>query len=922
MSTGFAPGIEIFREFASINSAAASRLPAYVFGPAADVYPYVAGQANVGKLGQYRRDPLGLVDGAAQNIFPYPERRIGGIVDLDTVKIYVTNALLKYAEDISNTVVKKSRNTLRLPNLVLVTNAAATVTSSLPTRQVQVGDVVRIVASVPTGTVEVNTYITGLIPDINAASVGSAIAGAANAVEPTDPPIETAVPTANGSATANADIAVTVDASSYNGLNAARLTEVYTVTALNSTAAGAVTGARFRITSADGLDNVEDRILGAGGVLALGSRGAAATFVAEAGESISIGETWVITVANAYDAPVPSISGSYTGRQSRVYIIEVIEGNSIADGPVVRVSTEDGTDQSGPFTLVEGTTSDNTSEVALGSYGLTVKFATESGFVTGDRWKVVATAATDGAIRTIATAHSLPDAIVVDQASHNIKVEFMLRRNIELPKDLGGSDIWVARENDVLVAPGVTLTAPDIVNGSGNEISLKLESPVMNTVDSQVEAAYRVWHPVSTQLQSIDGSSSLEGALTGPTSQDNPLKLGLSIAQAEAGGTPLYYFCVGDPSVEANWDAALSVVSQTRSVHGLVPLTQDPVILAKVYAHCVAQSTPQRRRHRRCWLSVDVPEIRQITDSVNTVLATITDDPDTGGTQNSLVTITSTGVDLLELGVRSGDVLRYNYNSDIYGNITYSTVLIDTVVNADTLKIRTPLSAAEPIARKIEIHRSLGSADLAADLQTAVAAYGEKACVVMPEYEYGTQTIPGYFVCCALAARRAAYRPHQPMTNTEMTGVTGTPWEAQFDETLLNSLAYSGFFMLTRDPANGIVSVRHAITAGDYDNVLIREESVQANADDIVYRIDDQLKPLYGRLNANEETILRIKTELDSLEASLLSEGLNSKYGPQVISLDSSNVRVGFLERDVILVDVIAETPVPANRIRAYLYFV
>lgn len=920
MSTGFAPGIEIFREFASVSSVATSRLPAYIFGPAADVYPYVAGQDNVGKLGQYDPDPLELVDSEQTNVYFWPERRLGGVVDLNTVRLYVTNALLKYFEDTSNTVVKKSRNTLRFPNVVLATNASTVHSGTIPTRQVQLGDPVKINATVSGDTVEINTYVTGLIADTVAASVSAATAGSANAEEPAGAPVEDALAVANGAVPANTDITVDVDASNYEGYASARLEETYTVTALNSTASGTVTGARFRITSADGMDNVEDRTLVAG-VLALGSRGGSVTFTAEVGESISVGETWVIDVGQEYVAPTISVTGTYTGVQSRVYILEVVQGDAIGGSPVIRVSTEDGTDQSGPFTWIEAS-SGTTISVPLGNYGLFVSSDSVNGYVTGDRWKIVATAVGAGAIRTIATAHSLPDGIVLDTASHNIHVEFMLRRDIELPQDLGGSEIWTARENDILVSAGITLTQPDLVFTGGGTVTLELVSPVSNTRDSQIEAAYRVWHPISTSLQSLSVNTALDSVISGPTSKDNPLKLGLSIAQADAGGTPIYWFCTGDPSVESSWDAALAVVSQTRSVHGLAPLSQDPTILVKVQAHCISQSTPQRRRHRRCWLSVSVPEVREVTESGSVVLATITDDPDTAGTQNSLVTITTVDVDLLELGVRSGDVLRYNYNTDSYGQVTYSTSLIDTVVNADTLKIRTPLSSSEPIARKIEIHRDLTPTELAEDLKTAVAAYGDRASVLMPEYEYGSQTIPGYFAACALAARRSAYRPHQPMTNTEMVGITGTPWEAKFTEELLNDLAYVGFLMLIRDPATGTISVRHGITAGDYDSVLIREESVQANADDIVYRIDDQLKPLYGRLNANEQTILRIRTELNSLEASLLSEGLNSKFGPQIISFDTSNVRVSFTERDVILVDVVAETPVPANRIRAYLFFV
>jgi hypothetical protein len=472
----------------------------------------------------------------------------------------------------------------------------------------------------------------------------------------------------------------------------------------------------------------------------------------------------------------------------------------------------------------------------------------------------------------------------------------------------------------VLVEAGITYEWPDITETNGTARAIPLVLPSGITADNSLQIDYRVWHPRSTSVLSASYNTNLDTSIPGPTSVDNPLKMALSFAQGEASGVPVLYYCVGDPSVEANWDAALQAVDQVRSVYGLVPLTDDQTIRATVNAHCVSRSTPILKLHRVFWASPAVPSAIQITGDVSTLLSTIADNPDASGTQYTLVQFSAGHIDLIAEGVRPGDVLRYGYGLDAYGNATYSSAVIDTVINSDSLLLATGAAAAEPIARKVEIHRTLSSAEQITYLQSAAAAYGEKARLLMPTFQLGGQTIPGYYLGAAFAARRSAYRPHRPMTNTEVNNITGLVWENRFNADELNSLAVAGYFLLKQNPATGQITVRHAITAGDYDNVLIREESVQSNYDDILFQIDDQLSPLYGKLNANAETINRITIELDALGSRLLAEGLNSVYGAQIISMEVNDVRIAVGSKDTIVVILTLEGPAPANRIQVYMY--
>jgi len=171
-----------------------------------------------------------------------------------------------------------------------------------------------------------------------------------------------------------------------------------------------------------------------------------------------------------------------------------------------------------------------------------------------------------------------------------------------------------------------------------------------------------------------------------------------------------------------------------------------------------------------------------------------------------------------------------------------------------------------------------------------------------------------------LAARRSAYLPHRPMTNTDVNGLTGLVWENRFTTDQLNDLGGAGFTLLKQDPTTGTITTRHVITCGDYDNILIREESCYSNLDDILFQVDDQLKPFYGKFNNNEITRNRVRIEIEALIGRLLAAGINSQYGSQIITMTIDDIRQKVGSADTIVVVVTIEGPVPSNIIQVYAY--
>ncbi len=916
------PALNIREFYAAASNLPVADRPAFVFGPAAQLIRYgIATEKSLGSLGGYSVAGT-LIEGTYQTAYPWPGRPLGAVTDLAYTKLYADAALLRYYEHTSHTALKVARNQVRLPGLDLLPNS----TSAVIDRGVQAGDVVLINGVVSATPFSLRTRVLGLTGPAVASSLGSAVAVAGNA-------------SLNAEADASVDagednsgeVTATGAATNYVGVTSGYMTEVYTVTVIQASTGGNATTARLRVTSASGTDDVASATPAAfGAATTIGSRGATMTFTDVDDGDFALGDTWVLTVAGAYTLPVPVVTGTYTGTTPRTYIVEVVQGEKRTDGPKIRCVTQEGDDSSGPTTLaVDGGT--GLAAVAVGNYGAQLSFsAAVSGLRLGDRWTIAATPAGIGQKNTLVLAHALPDDVALNSVDHDLEIQLCAQRDIVIParSETPGAYNFTSHPTELRVLAGITLTDASLTRSSV-PVTLTLLNDALG--DSKLYVETRYWLAAGSAIATVSDDTSRDVIAPGATHPDNPLRQALVKMMGASGGAAIRAYRIGDPSVEANWTAALRLAEQTAALHGMVPLTDDPTIQSLVAAHVESLSDPSRDMRRCAWLSL-TPQLTTTVVSAATstddavVLATIADDPETSGTQYTLLTITSDNVDLLTAGVRPGDTVRFGYSADGWGVETYLTGTVDAVLSADALRLAAT-GIQEVVPRRIEIHRQATTTDLVAQLQAAAAPFGRRTRLVLTGLAYdGVNYLPGYYTAGIVAAMSAAVLPHQPLSNFAINGLVSVPFVKQFTDVELDEIASAGVLIIAEDTADATVFIRHAITAGDYDSDDEREESAQRNIDSILSQIRAIAKPFLTGRNATEAVAGQLKAEMDSLAIQLRNGAATPNLGGQLIDADDAFVyrvvpRVSPILKNRIVTSITLRIPGPLNGLDIDVYF-
>lgn len=926
------PQVLVFQEFETIPTPLAQPQRACIIGPQYDLHRYSAADEKSGiYVGQY--DPL------SDQCYLWPGRLPGGVVDMDYTKVFIDNALLQYFNDPAGdpsviTWVAPGKNRIRADSVIWQTANGYARSASL-LRDVKIGDAIKLLASSCGSPITLWSYVSGLIADVIASIIDAAAADISNQAD-IGSTTGTAVQTAGSHNYVSAD---SVDASAYDGLPDGKVTETYTVVVIAGSTGGDATSALLRVTSASGLDDVAEVTPSAfGAPTPIGARGLTVTWgnSSESSESSAsgidpndflIGQTWVIDVQQQYSKPVPASGGNYVGGQDTTYVVEVTRGGSFASPvkPQVTVTTTTGIDLSGPTTVPASGTA-----VVVGTQGVTISF-TGTALCKGDRFLIPVTAAANGPVRTLVLANNLPDALRGDCSSGSssssgappdLDVTLYIKKNIEVPENRTGYAPlvnWEQTETEICLKLGIISYDEDWQTGG-----ILQPLPVMG---GSVYAQHRDLVASACATVGTAADVSEVPTLLGTVDPDNPLAFGVYKALENSNGEEVKYIgvCAHSPIELDDWLAALEILVGRDDVYSLVPLTQDKDILDAVLAHCEAESSPENGRWRICWLNMAAEEVIGIyTTSTKSgggpVLATITDDPDTSGTQYTLVE--ATGETFITKGVRSGDTVRALYTSDGFGNLTYTEFIVDVVLNEESIRLVSGPSAPVNVPSKIEIWRTLTKTELAAELAQKPGLFkSRRASLVWPD-EVGNAgvTFPGYFLCAGLAGLRSGVLPHQGLTNVEIQGFDDLSRTTEFfSANQLNTMAASGYWIVTQDPNDGTVFTRHQLTTGDQTNVNIKEQSVTTNLDNISYQFLSMLKVYIGRGNVTETMINIIRGDVIALCQQLKNTITVDRLGPQM--LDAVILELAqhptLLDRIVCRIDV--TLPVPFNNMELHL---
>jgi len=610
-----------------------------------------------------------------------------------------------------------------------------------------------------------------------------------------------------------------------------------------------------------------------------------------------------------------------------------------ASRPQIQIYDSAGADE-GSYEVVDYAT-----DINLGVLGAKINFAAntdrEGGFVgnggllKGDIFYVAVTASQASALKTLVLADDLSAAITTgykadgttNQNPNNVSIWLYLvqahtaitQKRVQLPPDYN----WEPAASDVTVYAGIAV--------QDSSWSLTAWLPVYRA-DMYLE--YRALLVTLTgSIQRLDDIGLVETTL-GTITPDNPLAQGVYNALSNSGDRGVFYIALTSDDL-SGYLIALDRATLTQEVYAFAPMTQDAAILNAVEAHINAQSTETEKHWRIGFVSRIKPTIEVVYDlAVNPAheeyFATITQDPASLVPKYTLVTfyradgVTVSPYTQVLTDVVVGDQIRIKFSTDAWGDATYLTYTVASLVSNTALKLVAG-PAAPMTAVKVEVWHPLTIQEQAEAVAAISGSYDNRRiynCFPDTLGAYGVLQ-SGEFGAAAVAGLCSSVPPQQGLTNIQLNGFDDLPAVySTFSRAQLNTMAERGTLIIMQDVVGGLIYIRHQLSTATADgNINTRELSVTKNLDSISYYFADRLAPFIGRYNITPDLLVVLRTQINDGLLYLGSFTGIGLLGPQLI-LD--NTQLVTLQqhptlKDTVLAIVNVQVPYPLNVIELHL---
>lgn len=907
------PQLRVFQQFRPSAAGNAGPRRAHITGPHAALFRYsVAAEKLQIALGEY--DHESDVD------YDWPSRPVGALIDQSYAKLWLDDAKLSYYQHIGGGVVSVDSvsgrtNRVRSTTVAFADNGDAYPKSAVMLdRGAKIGDGVIVTGSDGSDDYTLETTIRGFVGETIAATLGSTDAAANNA---NDQSADVSIDTLGA---VNA-VVVEADGSGYDAMDSGYIDETYTVTVTRSSVGGDATTALLRIRSASGTDDADNVAPSAfGAPTAIGENGLEATFslnetssASESAEENEIdvsnlveGQSWRFHVLQAFNEPTVSIGGTYTGPSDTTYIIELVPAAAEGGLRRFRVMTTTGIDAAAPTPVLGGSVA-----APAGGYGLTFTFTAASGDLrTGDRWYATVTAQKEGAYQTLVLADDLPTEL---QTEDDFDLTLYYKKNIQITEDQEPNPPNVNFE--MTDAELTVLSGMQVFDDAWTDED---EPAALNVIGGSLYAEYRAWLDTYTATVDYAGVDTVAEKL-GTVHPDNPLAYGVFLAASNANGIEVGFTSVANPDTTDSWAIALSVLPGRTGLYSMVPLSDIPSVKSAWLGHAESESGESNKRWRRAVVGVHIDPVQAIVNDESAVdgepvMATIVDDPDASGTQFRIL-IGDSRAKFLSNGVRGGDEIRYNFGTDGFGNPTYDSFTVDTVLSESTIRMTSSNPVAVSIGQKMEIWRTLTRADSPAEVQDELGNYGNRRMIAIanPEIEIDGVDYPSYFAAAAFAGLRSGVEPHRPLTRVTLTGFTGVGATAsRWNGPDMDAIAAVGGLIIMQDDS-GQIFIRHAVTTAGVDAGLEQfEEMFGSNLDSISYEFAVVLEPYYGRANVVPGMLTLIANVIRDKATNLTVPG-DPTIGGQITSFEDPTVRASETQRDHVIATLPATLPYALN---------
>jgi hypothetical protein len=915
------PQVQVFQEFTEISPEITNPLRAWIVGPNGNLFRYADSdeKALIG-LGQYNPDA------AQSSVFPH--KSAGSVIDTTYVKLWLDGAKLEYFADLVGAdsviaAVPGYPSRVRSASRNFATRSAVYPRDvALLDRDVAPGDLVFIRGSASGSQDTLWTYVKSVLSDMTAAAIAVPVADVANQTA------QAANVTIHQTAGPFNQVELLADVTSYNALIDGHIDDTYTIKVVSGSVGADYTTALLLITTVSGYEYLSNVVPGTEDItFSVGVRGLRIGFD-DNGSSVGIspgivrdslqpGQTWTLRIRQSYVLPTTGRAGLYVGKTDDTYVVTVTSGGlfgaaDVTKRPRVTIRTVSGTDS------VVNVVVNAATAFALGTSGANMQFNTGAGLVKGDRFYIAVTAAAAGAASTLVLGNSL-STILQNATDLDLRL-YIPRTGLSVPayvtNPVPGFN-WTTDGSTFTVNPNLYAFDPTWTLGG-------VQQP-LSVAGGAMFLEYREWLP--TLVNDIDGINDISqiDSIPGPLDPDNPLKWAVSKAVANCGGTAVRYTAVADPTELNAWIHALGLGSDRSDVYSLVPLSYDQNVLDLFVAHVNTESSETSNRWRKVFINLQAADLTCIVqDTLSTngqaVQATITDDPNTSGTQLTLVAIASNNASLLVMGVQAGDLLRTNYAVDPTGATTYDEFVIATVYNEDTLLLVSGPLAPITVAQKIRIYHPNSKTELSTQIGLSAGHYGNRrVCAVWPDTVGSAGvTYPGYHLCAALAGLAGGVVPQQHLTNIEVAGFNDlTRTTTLFDRTQLDNMASYGVWIVTQNN-DGNILTRDALTT-DRTSLQSETEMVVRNIDSMSFVFYNSMVKYIGRANVVQTTLDLIRIDLVGAIEFLKTNGFVARLGGQLIDGDIITLRQSVIQLDHVVCAINLTIPYPLNVIELHL---
>ena len=970
------PQVLVFQEFSIIPTEITEPLRAHISGPHAVLHRY----SNSDEKGQSR---LGAYTYDEDKCYQWPQRLAGSRIDYPYTKLHADSALLLYYDKpISNvrTVVVPIAGKSNWVEAAVgdvedgvavffkANGAAYNRSSVFNDRDVKLGDTVYLRSVTGMDCLETTlwTTVAGFASQTVASEIENATSDTNN--QDTVSPLASIPSSGNNflqiAGIANCVKLSAVNGADYSGVEDGAVDETYSIEVIKSSVSGCA-AAKLRVKSASQLDDVAEMATAAlGDEVSIGTRGLKVMFAVSADvgcgtaanaagvatNAFVVGQKWQVSVTQAYTA-VTAISnnassaaaGSYNGDKNDAYIIECVKGGYVEEGgtnfPQIVVRTAKGLDFSGPTEITNSGVAAG-DFFQIGSNGVAVAFAavpvlpfsamatTSPAPVTamakGDKWYVKVVSSSAGPVNKLILKHDLPAAM---QDATSLDLRLYIKDDITVSANRIGFAPLVNYEQEstqLCVKGGIVAYHPEWTH-AGVELPLELRG-------GNLFVTYREWvSELCDEVNSISNVADLD-QIRGQLDPDNPLKWGVYKALSNSNGTVVKYTAVCAPEDLNSWVQVLERIKGRDDLYNVVPLTFNKDVHDLFAAYVVDESNEIANNWKAGFFSIpsrnhrlvvgEGAEIAGVSGNVvaEPVLATTADDPNATNLQYTLLQVPAGAGYFITNEVQPGDLVRYEYTVDAFGETAYSEYVVDAVLSESSLRLYSGTDAAVTTPQRIEIWHNMDRNEIADDVATRAGALSNRrVCAVWPDQVGNAgRLMPGYFLAAALAGLASGVVPHQGLTNVEVAGFDDyTRSYKLFNETQLNRLAEAGVWIVTED-RDGTPYSRHALTTDNLD-LNRREEMIRRNVDSISYLFLRRLRPYIGRTNATPGMVDFLRNRVNGIIDFLKNNGYTQELGSQLIDGDIRVLRVHPLLKDRIEIVLDLTVPAPLNNIELHL---